>query len=151
MHDQDLRALVAYLKENAPKYPVEVLRAQIVKAGHTPEEAEQAVGVFQGRILPPERPAWPGAVAVTVLDFVLVGLCWVLFPRLEKGIACSAVALLPALLFLQFIAGLLLLGSRDRDQYRRGRSLLLGVLSFVGLGLAMLVGFLVHWLSTLSS
>jgi hypothetical protein len=151
MHKKDLRALIAYLGENAPKYPLEVLRAQMIQAGHKPEEAEQAIGVFQGRIPPPESPAWPGAMAVTAFDFALVALCWALFPRLEKGLACSAVALLPSIPFLEFIAGLLLLGSRDRDQYRRGRALLLGVLSFVGLGLAMLVGFLVHWLSTMGS
>jgi hypothetical protein len=151
MHEKDLRALLTYLKENSSHFPVEVLRGQMVKAGHPPGDAEQAIGVFEGRIAPPELPAWPGVVWVVVVYFALAGLVSFLFPRLERGAGCSFVALLPGIYFLEFISGLLLLASRDRDQYRRGRALMLGVLAFVALGLAILLGVLVHWLSTLNS
>jgi hypothetical protein len=42
-----------------------------VKAGHSPAEAEEAVAVFQGRLRPPEGPAWPLAAGIALLDFLL--------------------------------------------------------------------------------
>src|SRR4051794_30440799 len=62
MHEKDLKALQAYLTENTPHHPLEALRVQMVKAGHTPDEAEHAIAVFEGRVRPPEGAAWPLAL-----------------------------------------------------------------------------------------
>ncbi len=149
MHDQDLKALQAYLKENAPRYSVDALRAQMVKAGHSPEEADQAIAVFQGRLRPPEGPAWPLAIGVALLDFLLAWLLVALFQRLGTGrISCGAAALLPLLYLGQVVAGVVALAA-GRD--RQARALLLGIMLFCGLVLVILAGFAGKWLSSHSS
>jgi uncharacterized membrane protein (DUF485 family) len=149
MHDQDLKALQAYLKENAPRYSVDALRAQMVKAGHSPEEADQAIAVFQGRLRPPEGPAWPLAIGVALLDFLLAWLLVALFQRLGTGrISCGAAALLPLLYLGQVVAGVVALAA-GRD--RQARALLLGIMLFCGLVLVILAGFAGKWLSSHNS
>ncbi len=147
MSRRDLQALLTYLQENSSRFPVERLRDQILKAGHPAATADLAVGVFQGQLPPPEPTVWPLALVVTLIDFALAGLCALLFSQAQKSLACSALALLPLIYFSEFLAGIALLSSRDRDQYRRGRALLLGVLLFVGLGVLLLVGITVCYLS----
>lgn len=147
MSRRDLHALLTYLQENSGRFPVERLRDQILKAGHPAATADLAVGVFQGRLPPPEPTVWPLALVVTLIDFALAGLCALLFSQARTSFACSALALLPLIYFSEFIAGIALLSSRDPDQYRRGRALLLGVLLFVGLGVLLLVGVTVRYLS----
>lgn len=149
MHDQDLKALLAYLKENAPRYSVDALRAQMVKAGHSPEEADQAIAVFQGRLRPPEGPAWPLAIGVALLDFLLAWILVTLFQRLGTDrISCGAAALLPLLYLGQVVAGVVALAA-GRD--RQARALLLGIMLFCGLVLVILAGFAGKWLSSHSS
>jgi hypothetical protein len=147
MSRRDLDALLAYLRENSSRFPIERLREQILKAGHAPATADFAIGVFQGRVPAPEAPVWPLAALATVINFVLAGLCALLFSRTDKSLACSALALLPVIYFGEFVTGIALLSSRDRNQYRRGQALLLGVLLFVGLGVLLLGGAAVHYLS----
>lgn len=147
MSRRDLHALLSYLQENSSRFPVERLRDQILRAGHPPASADLAIGVFQGRLPPPEPTVWPLALVVTVIDFALAGLCALLFSRADKSPACSTLALLPVIYFGEFLAGIALLSSRDPDQYRRGRALLLGVLLFVALGLLLLGGVAVRYLS----
>jgi hypothetical protein len=149
MHDKDLKALLAYLKENEPHHPLETLRGQIVKAGHAPDEAEQAIAVFQGRFRPPEAPAWPLAVGVALLDFLLAFGLAALFRRLGTGrVSCAAAVLLPMIYLGQIIAGVIALaGGRDRQ----ARALLLGVLLFCGLVLLILAAYAGKWLSAHSS
>jgi hypothetical protein len=149
MSRRDLPALLSYLQENASRFPVERLRDQILKAGHPAATADLAVGVFQGHLPLPEPTVWPLALVVTLIDFALAGLCALLFSQAQKSLACSALALLPLIYFGEFLVGIALLSSRDRDQYRRGRALLLGVLLFVGLGLLLLGGVTVRYLSKL--
>jgi hypothetical protein len=149
MHEKDLKALLAYLKENAPRYSVDTLRAQMVKAGHSPEEADQAIAVFQGRLRPPEGPAWPLAVGVALLDFLLAWLLVILFQRLGTGkVSCGAAALLPLIYLGQIVAGVAALAA-GRD--RQGRALILGIMLFCGLVLVILAGFAGKWLSSHSS
>ena len=149
MHDKDLKALLAYLKENAPRYSVDALRAQMVKAGHPPEEVDQAIAVFQGRLRPPEGPAWPLAIGVALLDFLLAWLLVTLFQRLGTGkVSCGAAALLPLVYLGQIVAGVAALAA-GRD--RQARALLLGVMLFCGLVLVILAGFAGKWLSSHSS
>src|SRR3954470_913070 len=107
MHDRDLKALLAYLKENSSRHSVEALRVQMVKAGHSPEETEQAIAVFQGRLRPPEGPAWPLALAVALLDLALAWGWIALFQRLGTGRAsCSAAMLLPIVYLGEILWGL---------------------------------------------
>ena len=149
MHDKDLKALLAYLKENAPRYPVDALRAQMVKAGHSPAEAEEAIAVFQGRLRPPEGPAWPLAVGIALLDFLLSWLLVTLFQRMGTGkVSCGGAALLPLIYLGQVVAGVTALAA-GRD--RQGRALILGFMLFCGLVLVILAGFAGKWLSSHSS
>jgi hypothetical protein len=146
MHGKDLKALLAYLEENAPRYSVDALRAQMVKAGHSPDEANQAIAVFQRRLRPPEEPAWPLAVGVALLDFLLAWILVTLFQRLGTGkVSCGAAALLPLLYLGQILAGVAALAA-GRD--RQARALLLGILIFCGLVLVILAGFAGKWLSS---
>lgn len=149
MHEKDLKALLAYLKENAPRHPLDALRAQMVKAGHAPEEADQAIAVFQGRLRPPEGPAWPLAVGVALLDLLLAWGLTALFRRLGTGrVSCAAAVLLPMIYLGEILAGLIALTA---GQDRRGRGLLLGVLLFCGLVLVILAAFAGKWLSRMNS
>jgi hypothetical protein len=147
MSRRDLDALLTYLREHSDRFGVERLRDQILKAGHAPATADFAIGIFQGRLPPPEPPVWPLALLMTAIDFALAAFCALLFSRVEKSLACSALALLPVIYFGQFVTGIALLSSRDRNQYRRGQGLLLGVLLFVALGVLFLGGVTVRYLS----
>jgi hypothetical protein len=145
MHKRDLNALLDYLKENSGIYPLEALRGQMVKAGHAPAEADRAIAVFQKRIPVPEPPVWPLFLGVAFVDLALAALGFGLFSRYGLGeAACSALVLVPAVYLAELFGGLILLGS-GRDRW--GRGLLLGVLLFFALGMAVLLGFLIHRLS----
>ena len=149
MHDKDLKALLAYLKENSARYSVDALRAQMVKAGHSPAEAEEAIAVFQGRLRPPEGPAWPLAVGIALFDFLLAWILVTLFQRQGAGrISCGSAALLPLIYLGQVVAGVTALAA-GRD--RQGRALILGFMLFCGLVLVILAGFTGKWLSSHSS
>src|SRR5215207_3198835 len=145
MYKTDLNALVTYLNENSGIYSLEALRGQMVKAGHAPAEADRAIAVFQGRAPAPPRPVWWIVLGVALLNIALAGLGFGLFSRYGMGeAACSALVLVPALYLAELFGGLVLLGS-GRDRW--GRGLLLGVLLFFALGLAVLLGLLIRWLS----
>lgn len=149
MHEKDLKALLAYLKENAPHHSLEALCAQMVKAGHAPDEAEHAIAVFEGRVRPPEGAAWPLALGVALLN---LGLSWAivtLFQRLGTGrVSCAAAVLLPMVYLGEVLAGVIALAA-GRD--RQARVLLLGMLLFCGVVLVILAGFAGKWMSTLKS
>jgi hypothetical protein len=149
MHEKDLKALQAYLKDNAPRHSLTALRAQMVKAGHAPDEVEQAIAVFEGRVRPPEGPAWPMAVGVALLDLLLAWGLTALFQRLGTGrVSCAAAVLLPMIYLGEILAGLVAL-TAGRD--RQGRGLLLGVLLFCGLVVVILAAFAGKWLSSHTS
>jgi hypothetical protein len=149
MHDKDLKALLAYLAANSPLYPLEALRAQMVRAGHAPEAAERAIAVFQGRVRPPEGPAWPLGLGIAVADLALAWLWVGLFQRFGTGrVSCSAAVLLPMIYLAEIFGGLAVLAA-GRDRW--GRALLLGVLLFLGVGLVILSAIAGKWLSSLGS
>jgi len=149
MDDKDLKALLAYLRDNAPLFPLAALRGQMAKAGHAPEAVERAVAVFEGRARPPEKSAWPPALAVALADLALVFLWSTLFRRFGTGpVSCGGAVLLPIVYLVEIFGGLALLaGGRDRW----GRALLLGVLLFLIAGLVILSTIAGKWLSGLSS
>jgi hypothetical protein len=149
MYTKDLKACLAYLRENAPLYPLEALRAQMIKAGHAPDAAERAIAVFQGRLRPSESPAWPLALGVTLLDLGLAWGWYALFKSLGTGrVSCSGAVLLPVLYLGQIFGGLAALAA-GRDRW--GRGLLLGLLLFVIAALVILSAIAGKWLSHLSS
>jgi hypothetical protein len=149
MHDKDLKALLAYLRENAARYSLDSLRAQMVKSGHDPDEVEKAIAVFQGRLRPPEAPAWPLAIGVALLDLLLAWGMAALFRRLGTGrVSCAAAVLLPMIYLGQVLAGLMALAA-NRD--RRARVLLLGMLLFCGLVALILAALAGKWLSGLKT
>jgi hypothetical protein len=144
MHTRDLKALLVYLKENSPRYPLESLREQMVKAGHPPADADRAVAVFQGRAPLPE-PVWAPALLVALADFALAGLSVALFSRYGMGeAACSSLVLVPAVYLIELFGGLIFFAS-GKDRW--GRALLLGFLLFVLMGLLVLLGLLIRWVS----
>lgn len=145
MSRRDLEALLAYLAENAGRFSIDSLRAQMVKAGHAPAEADRAISVFQGRAPVPGQPAWTIVLGVALVNLALAASGFGLFSRYGMGQAsCSALVLVPAVYLAELFGGLIFLGS-GRDRW--GRGLLLGVLLFFALGLAVLLGLLIHWLS----
>jgi hypothetical protein len=145
MHEKDLKSLLVYLRENEPRYSLDSLRAQMVKSGHAPDEVEQAIAVFQGRLRPPEAPAWPLAIGVALLDLLLAWGMAALFRRLGTGrVSCAAAVLLPMIYLGQVLAGVMALAA-NRD--RQARVLLLGLLLFCGLVVLILAAFAGTWLS----
>ena len=132
---RDLDAMLAYLRENSSQFSLESLRAQMEKAGHKPAAVERALRVFQGVEPPPDPPSWPWAMVVAFVDLSLVGLFAWLFTHGYKQGGCSIIGLLPVLCLLEFVVGLTLLASRDRQ--RLGRALFFGVLLFFGVSLAI--------------
>jgi hypothetical protein len=123
MSRRNLEALLAYLAENAGRFSMDALRAQMVKAGHRPDAVERALRVYQGTEPPPDPPAWPGAVMVAIVDLVLVGLFAWLFTHAHKQSGCV-------------ILGLTLLAAVD-GRRRLGKALFFGVLLFFGVSLAI--------------
>lgn len=149
MSRRDFEALLAYLAENSGRFPREALRAQMVKAGHAPTEADRAIAVFEGRMPPPEPPIWPAVLFVTLFDFALAVLCTFLFNRYGTGqISCSVLVLVPAVYLTELTGGLVALAS-GKD--RMGRALLLGVLFFFALALLILLVWLAWWLGKVTS
>jgi hypothetical protein len=143
MHRNDLKALLRYLAENSPLYPLSSLREQVVKAGHAPADADWAIAVFQGRAPLPPPPVWAPALLVALADFALAGLSADLFARFGMGrVACSSIVLVPAIYLVELLVGLILLAS-GKDAW--GRALLLGFLLFAAMGLLVLLGLLIHW------
>jgi hypothetical protein len=135
MPRRDLDSLLAYLRENSGRFSLDTLRAQMAKAGHKPEAVERALRVFQGTEPPPDPPSWPWVLVVAFVDLALVGLFAWLFTHGYKQAGCSVIGLLPVLCLLEFVVGLTLLASRDRQ--RLGRALFFGVLLFFGVSLAI--------------
>jgi hypothetical protein len=135
MARRDLEALLSYLRENAGRFSLDALRAQMTKAGHKAVTVEQALRVFQGTERPPDPPSWPWAMVVACLDLALVGLFAWLFTHGYKQSGCSIIGLLPVLCLLEFVAGLTLLASVGHQ--RLGRALFFGVLLFFGVSLAI--------------
>jgi hypothetical protein len=149
MHDKDLKALQAYLTENAPRHSLETLRVQMVKAGHAPDEANHAIAVFEGRVRPAEGAAWPLALGVALFDLALAWVIVTLFQRLGTGrVSCAAAVLLPMVYLGEVLAGVIALAA-GKD--RQARVLLLGVLLFCGVVLVILAAFAGKWMSTLKS
>jgi len=148
MSEKDLKALLAYLRDNARAFPLAELRAEMAKAGHAPADVERAIAVFEGRARPPEPPAWPLAIAVALADLALAWLWLNLFRQFGTGrVSCAGAVLLPILYLVEIFGGLALLaGGRDRW----GRVLLLGVLLFLIAGLVILSAIAGKWLSGLS-
>lgn len=143
MHGQDLKALLAYLRENSPVYPLAALRQQMVKAGHPAADADRAIAVFEGREPLPPPPVWAPALLVALVDVALAGLSVDLITRLGVGkVACSSLVLVPAFYLVELFAGLILLATGKESW---GRALLLGFLLFVAMGLLVLLGLLIHW------
>ena len=145
MSRKDLAALLAYLAENGGRYSVEALRVQILKAGHSPADADRAIAVFQGRMPPPEPPVWGPALLVALADLALAFICYELFSRNGAGkVPCSALALISGLYLAQLFAGVILLAG-GKEHW--GRALLLGILIFFAVGALIGFALLVRWLS----
>jgi hypothetical protein len=145
MRRRDLEALLAYLRENSASYPLDSLRAQIVKAGHAPVDADRAIAVFEGKAPRSEPAVWGPAMLVALVDLALAFLCYELFSRHGAGKAsCSAVALVPGLYLTQLFASVILLAG---GKERWGRALLLGFLIFFAAGALIGFGFFVRWLA----
>jgi hypothetical protein len=145
MSRKDLDSLLAYLAENSGRHSIEALQGQILKAGHSPADADRAIAVYQGRMPPPEAPVWWPALLVAVVDFALGFLCYELFSRQGTGkVSCAALALIPGLYLAELLASFILLAG---GKERWGRALLLGLLIFFAM--VALTGFviLVRWLS----
>lgn len=149
MDETDLKALLAYLAENTPRFPLEALRGQMIKAGHPPEDAERAIAVFQGRLRPSDGPAWPFILLVALLD---LGLAWgwvALLQSLGAGrVSCAGAMLLPIVYLGEVFWGL---AAMAQGKDRLARALLLGLILFLILGLLILSAMAGRWISSHSS
>lgn len=145
MKRRDVAALLGYLRENSGLYPLEALRAQMVKAGHAPADADRAIAVFQGKAPEPEPSIWAPALGVALADFALGFLCFELFSRNGAGkVPCSAMALVAGLYLTELLASFILLAG---GKERWGRALLLGILTFFALAVLVGFGLLARWLA----
>lgn len=148
MSRRDLDSLLAYLAENAGQYSMDALRSQIVKAGHSPAEADRAIAVFQGKVPRSEPAVWGPALLVALADLALAFVCYELFSRNGAGkVPCSALALISGLYLAQLFASVILLAG---GKERWGRALLLGILILFAVGALIGFALLARWLSTVS-
>jgi hypothetical protein len=145
MSRKDLDALLAYLRENAGLHPMEALRAQIVRAGHSAASADRAIAIFEGRVPRREPAIWGPSLLVALADLGFAFLCFEMFSRYGASkITCSGVVLLAGAYLTELVASFILFAA---GKERWGRVLLLGLLLFLGLGLLVLLGLLARWLS----
>jgi hypothetical protein len=145
MSRKDLDALLGYLRENAGLHPMEALRAQIVRAGHSQAAADRAIAVFEGKVPRREPAIWGPSLLVALADLGFAFLGFEMFSRYGAGkVACSGVVLLAGAYLTELVASFILFAA---GKERWGRVLLLGLLLFLGLGLLVLLGLLAYWLS----
>lgn len=149
MSEEDLEPLLAYLREHSRRYSLEALRDQLLAAGHAPETADRAIAVFQAQSPPPEKPAWPVALLVALVNFVVPAGCIALLAQIESDMDGPAAFLLlaPLVLFLaELIGGIVLLATGRR---RLGKGLLFGLVLSIGLGIVAIGVFCLYAYSQL--
>jgi hypothetical protein len=142
MPEENLDTMLSYLRENSGRYSLEALRGQLLAAGHSPEAADRAIAEFRAQSPPPERPVWRLALLVAAVDLVLLGAVIAMaasMPGLPDDLLTAAFLILPALYFVQLVAGAVMLALPARR--RLGKGLLLGGLLFVGVGILAVGGF----------
>lgn len=151
MPDESLEPLLAYLREHSSRYSLEALASQLIAAGHSPEMADRAVAVFRfeqaqtGK--PPDKSAWPIALLVALLNFLLpIGIFALLAADNGRNEALALLFLLPVLLYLgELIGGIVFLSSGSNR--RLGKGLLFGLALFVGVSIVAVGGLCLYFLA----
>lgn len=147
MNDPSLDPILAYLREHFGRYSLEALRGQLLQNGYDPAAVERAIQVFQVDTPPPVRPRiWPKALMVlaanTVLTAVTIG-----FGALDAGE--TVLTALGFTLFLlgcaEFLGGFVLAFPEKTRPW--GLALLFGFFLSVGLGVLVLGGVCIYFLS----
>lgn len=151
MPEESLEPLLVYLREHASRYSLEALRSQLIAAGHAPEAADRAIAAFRyeqsQRAAPPDKSAWPIAILVAVLNFVIPGAIVAAFAALKPDDeALALLFFLPAFLYLgELIAGLVLLATGKNR--RLGKGLLFGLALFVGVSIVAVGGLCLYFIA----
>jgi hypothetical protein len=148
MTDPSLDPILAYLREHSGRYSLAALREQLLQTGYEPAAVDRAITVFQDQQLPPvpRQRVWPKALLVlaanAALTVVTIGV-----GALDAGE--TVVTALGFTLFLlgcaEFLGGFALAFPEKTRPW--GLALLFGFFLTVGLGILVLGGVCVFFLS----
>jgi len=148
MPDPSLDPILAYLREHSGRYSLAALRGQLLQNGYDPATVERAVAVFQDQQPPPvpRQPVWRKALLVLAVNALLVSA------TIGIGVLKAGETVLTALgftLFLvgcaEFLGGFVLAFPEKTRPW--GLALLFGFFLTIGLGVLILGGVCVYFLS----
>jgi hypothetical protein len=148
MTDPSLDPVLAYLREHSGRFSLGALREQLLQNGYDPATVDRAIAVFQDQQPPPvtRQPVWRRALQVAAVNAVLTAIV------IGIGASGSNETVLTALgftLFLvgcaEFLGGFVLAFPEKTRPW--GLALLFGFFLTVGLGILVLGGVCVFFLS----
>ncbi len=147
MTDPSLDPILAYLRDHSGRYSLEALRGQLLQAGYDPAAVDQAVAVYRQQApVAPRQRVWPKALLVLAANAVLVGAAIGIG---ASGAGESVTTALGFTLFLigcaEFLGGFVLAFPEKTRPW--GLALLFGFFLTVGLGVLVLGGVCVYFLS----
>jgi len=140
--------ILDYLREHSGRYSLSALREQLLQSGYDPAAVDRAIAVFQDQQPPPvpRQPVWRKALQITAANAVLIAVA--------IGIGASGFneTVLSALGFTLFLLGcgellggfVLAFPEKTRPW---GLGLLFGFFLTVGLGILVLGGVCIYFLS----
>ena len=148
MNDPSLEPILAYLREHSGRYSLAALREQLLQNGYDPATVDRAIAVFQDQQPPPviRQPVWRKALQVAAVNAVLTAVViWIG----SLGVGENALAALGYTLFLlgcaEFLGGFVLAFPEKTRPW--GLALLFGFFLTIGLGVLILGGVCVYFLS----
>ena len=148
MNEPSLDPVLAYLREHSGRYSLGALREQLLQNGYDPATVDRAIAVFQDQQPPPviRQPVWRRALQITAVNAVLIAVA---IGVGASGFNETVLTALGFTLFLlgcaEFLGGFVLAFPEKTRPW--GLALLFGFFLTVGLGVLILGGVCVYFLS----
>jgi hypothetical protein len=148
MNDRHIEAILAYLNENAGRYSLEALRAQLLQTGYDPATVDWAIQIHQGNNPAPPKSRTGRKILLVlavnaVLAAILTGMASI------PGVTEEMLSVLGFGFFLlgcaELFGGILLCFFESKRSW--GLGLLLGFLLSIGLALLIFAGWCVYALA----
>ncbi len=148
MNDPSLEPIFAYLREHSGRYSLAALREQLLQNGYDPSTVDRAIAAFQEQQPPPvpRQPVWRRALQITGVNAVLIAVA---IGVGASGFNETVMTALGFTLFLlgcgEFLGGFVLAFPEKTRPW--GLALLFGFFLTVGLGILVLGGVCIFFLS----
>jgi hypothetical protein len=147
MTDSSLEPIFSYLRENSGRYSLAALREQLLQTGYDPAAVDRAIAIHQQEH-PPRLPVpvWPKALQVVAVNAALAAIAIGIG---ASGFNETVMNAFGGFLFLlgcaEFLGGLGLIFPEKTRHW--GLALLFGFFLTVGLGILVLGGVCIYFLS----